>query len=890
DSASQIRLEPTHTGYALALGEVSDIKQVIVLSEMSLQINYQTGWQKTFVLIGKKYRLTKIIDAHDNTINLTYRNRKISTVTGQNGHFVNVARNEQGRIESITDNNKRQVRYKYNKKGLLSTVIDLGNNQWQYHYKGNGMLNKLTDPQGNTTAKFRYGDKNKVVSAQIRNTKHRYHYRKNQTTVTDEDNNTTIFVQNSDGITTEVTSPNGLVSIIELNKNNQIVKLGHDGLLSAEFTYDAQHRVSGLKRRKQDGSFEQLNYSYDNQGHIVGVSSNNNLTGQSVFNEKGQPIRIVTDGIERTYNYATNGDILSQTEGDINRTFEYNADGLLTTLIENGKKATFSYNKLGQMTAIFFPNDSSHHYQYDSLGFRTTTKRSDGSAIAYSYDSTGNLLGLQNTNTKGDTIQKDIVLDNNNLTKLFIVDGNQALDITYSGSGNPTTIVYNGKAVYYEYDSQNRLVKVDEGKDQILTHQYQDGEDDLRIQLDDRSAQTNISARKASRSVIGVNSLYTRSKGSGWKHVMWNEQLGQIMLPNDEGYVAADADFKSSFQRRRLYNAIATTKRIQHSFDKPSSSTFLPVEYAAVNCEPANCWLVGVTLYKPDKVEIGKPANFATSVLASFTCDPSYSFSVNGIFKETNETGNFRHYFYFGTSHTIKVTAVCQCNVRKIPFSDTISVELEPVPLERCPATDRTLYEIEADLRKMADGAKGNDWHVAAGNMEHFLTVPNADKDISSAWLQSFSAVQNSININVGRFAEQLQEQANMLQRGQTTLFSDYWDSQISGSVFTELYYASGDSTLTSTGLFTIKKHLSGYVEIDGSITNSWFDPYDFHLMIFNRWGEIIFESYDATVGWDGTYGDQGLVNDGVYIWSIDFKELSSDKRHKYNGHVTVLK
>lgn len=73
-------------------------------------------------------------------------------------------------------------------------------------------------------------------------------------------------------------------------------------------------------------------------------------------------------------------------------------------------------------------------------------------------------------------------------------------------------------------------------------------------------------------------------------------------------------------------------------------------------------------------------------------------------------------------------------------------------------------------------------------------------------------------------------------------------------------------------------------------IFTSGYDPFDYHLIIFNRWGEIVFESFDASKGWDGTYSDQGLVQDGVYVWQIEFKETMSDKRHTYRGHVTVLK
>jgi len=67
-------------------------------------------------------------------------------------------------------------------------------------------------------------------------------------------------------------------------------------------------------------------------------------------------------------------------------------------------------------------------------------------------------------------------------------------------------------------------------------------------------------------------------------------------------------------------------------------------------------------------------------------------------------------------------------------------------------------------------------------------------------------------------------------------------------------------------------------------------DPFDYHMQIFNRYGEIIWESFDFTKGWDGTYGDRGLIQDGTYVWAIEFGEKASDKKHKHHGHVTILK
>jgi len=81
------------------------------------------------------------------------------------------------------------------------------------------------------------------------------------------------------------------------------------------------------------------------------------------------------------------------------------------------------------------------------------------------------------------------------------------------------------------------------------------------------------------------------------------------------------------------------------------------------------------------------------------------------------------------------------------------------------------------------------------------------------------------------------------------------------------------------------------YNELWGPVFTSGYDPFDFDLWIYNRWGEIIWESHDASVWWDGTYGVNGKeVQDGTYTWKIEFKETMTDKRHTYTGHVSKIK
>ena len=80
----------------------------------------------------------------------------------------------------------------------------------------------------------------------------------------------------------------------------------------------------------------------------------------------------------------------------------------------------------------------------------------------------------------------------------------------------------------------------------------------------------------------------------------------------------------------------------------------------------------------------------------------------------------------------------------------------------------------------------------------------------------------------------------------------------------------------------------TGFNDIFKPVFTSRVDPTDFHMMIFNRWGEMLFETYDLNEGWDCIYDGQ-IVQDGVYVWKIDFGDTIDDKQYEFHGHVTVL-
>ena len=127
------------------------------------------------------------------------------------------------------------------------------------------------------------------------------------------------------------------------------------------------------------------------------------------------------------------------------------------------------------------------------------------------------------------------------------------------------------------------------------------------------------------------------------------------------------------------------------------------------------------------------------------------------------------------------------------------------------------------------------------------------------------------------------------------------YPEEIGGYIITLIAYSNAGCSDTSTLFIPVNDILIYYIPNtftpDGDAYNQFFqpvftsgyDPYDFNLFIYNRWGEIIWESHDASVGWDGLYGGK-LVQDGTYTWKIDFKTTMSDERIMNVGHVNVIR
>jgi gliding motility-associated-like protein len=63
----------------------------------------------------------------------------------------------------------------------------------------------------------------------------------------------------------------------------------------------------------------------------------------------------------------------------------------------------------------------------------------------------------------------------------------------------------------------------------------------------------------------------------------------------------------------------------------------------------------------------------------------------------------------------------------------------------------------------------------------------------------------------------------------------------------------------------------------------------DFHFMLFDRWGNLMFETLDVYQGWDGRYKGNKCQED-VYVWKISYTNVVDGEQMKVIGHVSLVR
>jgi hypothetical protein len=139
---------------------------------------------------------------------------------------------------------------------------------------------------------------------------------------------------------------------------------------------------------------------------------------------------------------------------------------------------------------------------------------------------------------------------------------------------------------------------------------------------------------------------------------------------------------------------------------------------------------------------------------------------------------------------------------------------------------------LKKNYLEMIKKSRERNFNMAADCLQWWLDGSGFQKNLDFNWLRKQREVVSAENVNIERFENDYDSKFGLflltLEEGKPKNFTTYYDKQVRAGVFGELYYASGDSTLSSKCNFKVTKKNNNY-KLSGEIIHSWNDRYDWH-------------------------------------------------------------
>ena len=284
---------------------------------------------------------------------------------------------------------------------------------------------------------------------------------------------------------------NGLL-IEQHNGRGQLVKLHYDasGRL-AEIVEPIsgknllfQYTQSGLVESVQDPLQRTVNFSYDDNSHLISITDANNQKTTYTYNQLGQVLTgINNEGVRFFQNtYDQEGRIINQDDaidGNKITTFEYieslKEPGKITTIVTNRNGFTRKYIHDKNLHLLSIVDELGHTEvanSFDMNGNLISTKDANGNVSTFTYDTFGNML--TSTDPAGNTTT--FVYDTKGNVS-SITDAKQGTSLFYYNQFNNFTRQIDplGRETRFSYNEYNLLsAKTDPGSI-TTTYHYEKG-------------------------------------------------------------------------------------------------------------------------------------------------------------------------------------------------------------------------------------------------------------------------------------------------------------------------------------------------------------------------------------------------------------------------------
>jgi RHS repeat-associated protein len=414
--------------------------------------------------------LVAVTDPRTNTTRYAFDTfNRLAAATNAQGYENRYAYDAYGNLVAAFDALGNVVSNTYDAVGRLVAVTDPLGAQTRYAYDPNGNRVCVTDAVGNVTRyKFDILDR-AVAMTNAANGVWRYTYdpNGNPLTVVDANNHTNASAYDARNAVTNTANALGLAYRYEYDGNNNVITRTDPNGATLYYAYDALNRLTNIAF--PDGT--RLTMAYDPNGNVTQVS-NATETVRYAYDALNRVTNVFVAGLNKmvTYEYDAVGNRSAMVDPSGGRTlYTYDALSRLVSIRDPANNLwAFSYDPLNRPTNAVMPNGVSAAYRYDAADRVTSlVYRASGGAVLqsfeYVYDGVGNPLRLRREDNLYELYRYD------NLHRLTRVDYDAADGIgpstnwvryIYDPVGNRLALSNGNSTITYSYDAADRLLSV----------------------------------------------------------------------------------------------------------------------------------------------------------------------------------------------------------------------------------------------------------------------------------------------------------------------------------------------------------------------------------------------------------------------------------------------
>lgn len=255
------------------------------------------------------------------------------------------------------------------------------------------------------------------------------------------------------------------------DKNGNLLKKTDRNGYITTMTYDGLNRVLTCNiNNPSDGNNQEFTYTYNYNGNIA-TESDGDITTSYTYDDLGRKIQEDDGSVVKKYTYDANNNylslqVLNEDNSIINTSYTYDHMDRLQTVTENGElKATYTYDENSNRKSLVYTNGNSVIYNYNLANVVTEliNKQYDTELSHYinDYSLDGNkIVETESINGKDTSYVYDdlgrLITETNSTNDIL----QQQLTYTYDDVGNRATLVVSGNNNYnidYNYDLNNRL-------------------------------------------------------------------------------------------------------------------------------------------------------------------------------------------------------------------------------------------------------------------------------------------------------------------------------------------------------------------------------------------------------------------------------------------------